>query len=115
MAKIDFIMVGAFHRNWMIALKAFLKGNGGLTEVQALSHEDCDFGKWLYSDGMFAYGKVFEFRRLEKVHVRLHEHVRAYMDAKQSEDEMAQEHLLLKIEAASEEILGLMKKMQNSF
>ncbi|MFH1062660.1 MAG: CZB domain-containing protein [Candidatus Omnitrophota bacterium] len=114
MSKIDFIMVRTFHKNWMIALRLFLKGQGGLTEVQALSHEDCDFGKWLYSEGLSIYGSVFEMRRLEKIHVRLHEEVRELMAAKQSGDEKGQERLMRKIQAASQEILDLMKTIEDN-
>lgn len=43
-----------------------------MTEEQAISHEACDVGKWLYSKGMKKYGTMPEMQELEKIHVALH-------------------------------------------
>lgn len=35
-----------------------------MTETQAVSHRDCDLGKWLYANGMKKDGAVAEMKTL---------------------------------------------------
>lgn len=114
MSKIDFIMARTMHKNWIISLKSFLKEKGKLTQEQALSHKDCDFGKWLYSEGLSKYGDIFEMKRLEKVHAKLHEEVRDLVAAKQAGDQKNQERLIIKIQVASQEITDLLKTIEDN-
>ena len=46
-------------------MRKYLNGEMTMTAEQAVSHHDCELGKWLYSDGMSKFGTLPEFRQLE--------------------------------------------------
>lgn len=77
-------MIKSQHRAWEKRLKAYLEGKGLLSDTEAFSHEDCDLGKWLYSEGMIKYGDIPEMKELEELHVELHSKIRKIAQLKQS-------------------------------
>jgi methyl-accepting chemotaxis protein len=48
MQKPDFAFERIMHIAWKVSLRKFLDGKGSLTLEQAVSHKECDLGKWLY-------------------------------------------------------------------
>ncbi len=46
MATIDFVSARIKHLNWKVRLRLFLDGIETMTQEQAVSHKDCDLGKW---------------------------------------------------------------------
>jgi methyl-accepting chemotaxis protein len=108
MGKLDFAVARVAHIAWKSALRSFLDGKETLTEQQAVSHEDCDLGKWLYSDGLTEYGALPEMQELEKVHVELHSIVRRVVQLKQSDNNTAAEKEFTKIQPVSQKIFSLL-------
>jgi len=108
MGKIDFAVARVMHVAWKSGLRAFLDGKESITEEQAVSHKDCDLGKWLYSDGMAQHGSMPEMQELEKVHVELHSIVRKVVQMKHSGDVPAAEQELKKMEPVSQKIFSLL-------
>ncbi len=49
-------------------MRSLQDGKEALTSAHAVSHNQCDLGKWLYSDGMSTYGHIAEMVELERVH-----------------------------------------------
>ncbi len=73
---IDLNAAKAAHLSWKTRLRSFLDGESSLTEQEAVSHFDCAFGKWYYSDGKQKYGQIQEFRSIEGPHEALHAQVK---------------------------------------
>ncbi len=69
---IDLSAAKAAHLSWKTRLRSFLDGESSLTEQEAVSHFDCAFGKWYYSDGKQKYGQMQEFSSIERPHEQLH-------------------------------------------
>jgi methyl-accepting chemotaxis protein len=108
MGKFDFAVARVMHIAWKSGLRSFLDGKESMTEDQAVSHKDCDLGKWLYSDGKAEYGTMPEMQELEKVHVELHSIVKRVVQLKNSGDAPAAEEELAKIEPVSQKIFSLL-------
>lgn len=108
MKKIDFAVARVMHVAWKSGLRSFLDGKETLTEEQAVSHKDCDLGKWLYSEGMSKYGNMPEMKELEKVHVELHSVVKRVVQLKNSGNAPAAEQELAKIEPLSQKMFSLL-------
>jgi methyl-accepting chemotaxis protein len=108
MGKFDFAVARVMHIAWKSSLRSFLDGKESMTEEQAVSHKDCDLGKWMYSDGMAAYGTMQEMQELEKVHTDLHTIVKKVIQLKNSGDNPAAEQELSKLEPVSQKIFSLL-------
>lgn len=50
-------------------------GNGQIDEALAITHDDCEFGKWLNETGLKQHGSLLEMHELARVHRDLHLHV----------------------------------------
>jgi methyl-accepting chemotaxis protein len=108
MKKIDFAVARVMHVAWKSGLRSFLDGKETLTEEQAVSHKDCDLGKWLYSEGMAKFGNLPEMKELEKVHVELHSIVKRVVQLKNSGNTPAAEQELARIESLSQKMFSLL-------
>ncbi len=69
------------HEMWKNKLITLL--NGGKMPL-AVSHRDCDLGKWLYSGGFETYGNLPEMRKLEQEHHRFHDRVHRIIELHQA-------------------------------
>jgi methyl-accepting chemotaxis protein len=83
-AGINFSAVRFKHIQWKSKLRDFLDGKSTLTEEQAVSHHDCDLGKWFYGEGLQNYGHINEMHTLESVHEDLHTTVKEIVRLKHS-------------------------------
>ncbi|GAB4490857.1 MAG: hypothetical protein OHK0045_15920 [Raineya sp.] len=68
----DFLKAKSVHLNWRVRILGFLNGEHTLTKEQVVSHEHCDLGKWIYSEGLKKYGHLSEMIELERTHKLLH-------------------------------------------
>lgn len=108
MGKFDFAVARVMHIAWKSSLRSFLDGKESMTEEQAISHKDCDLGKWFYSEGMSSYGTMPEMQELEKVHIELHTIVKRVVQLKHSGDKPSAEQELSKLEPVSQKIFSLL-------
>jgi methyl-accepting chemotaxis protein len=108
MSKADFTDIRLKHVAWRVKLNDFLEGKPGLTYEQATSHEACDVGKWLYSQGMKKYGAMPEMQELEKIHVELHSTVKNIISLKQSGDISAKNEKLEDLDKILRKIMFLL-------
>ena len=100
------------HRAWKTRLKDFLEGKGGLTEEQAISHKDCDLGKWMYAEGITQCGNIPEMKTLEKVHINLHNTVKSIVSLKNQGKVADAEAEYLKIGPISDEVVDLLTAIE---
>jgi methyl-accepting chemotaxis protein len=80
----DFLKAKSAHLNWRVRILSFLNGEGTLTKEQVISHEHCDLGKWIYSEGLQKYGNLSEMTELEKTHKHLHNSMAKILDLKEN-------------------------------
>lgn len=69
----DVALAKAQHHIWNLKLRLFLKNQQSLQESEVLSHQHCQLGQWLYSQGLGQYGHLPEMVDLEQVHAELHQ------------------------------------------
>jgi len=114
MQKPDFAVARVMHIGWKASLREFLDGKGSLTLEQAVSHKECDLGKWLYSDGLKEYGKIPEMKEFEKVHIELHAIIKKVLQFKDSGDASAAEKEYEKMDKISSKIFSLLVTIENN-
>ena len=69
------------HEMWKNKLITFL--NGG-TAPTAVSHRECDLGKWLYGGGLEDNRSVPDMRKLEQQHQEFHDRIRRVIELQQA-------------------------------
>ncbi|MBF0488364.1 MAG: Tar ligand binding domain-containing protein [Nitrospirae bacterium] len=108
----DFSNARSKHLLWKSRLRDFLDGKESLTESQAVSHKDCDLGKWLYSKGIDKFGHLPEMQKLETIHEELHTVVKQIVTLKHSGDSSGAENQYLQIGPMSKEIIDLLTTIE---
>lgn len=74
-SSLDFALARNKHAAWKTKLQHFLDGSEKLTDAHAVSHKECDLGKWLYADGMRLYGDMRDMLEMEEVHEKMHGYI----------------------------------------
>ncbi|KJU83002.1 Chemotaxis methyl-accepting receptor, signaling domain protein [Candidatus Magnetobacterium bavaricum] len=108
----DFSNARSKHLLWKTRLRDFLDGKESLTEAQAVSHKDCDLGKWLYSKGLDSFGHMEDMITLEQIHETLHTIVKETVRLKHSGDVSGAEEKYSKIGPISKDIIDLLTKIE---
>jgi uncharacterized protein involved in exopolysaccharide biosynthesis len=83
-----------------------------LTEKEAVSHHDCVFGKWYYSDGLKNYGQLPVLKQIEAPHAELHQTIRNIVAAKEAGREGDAQRLFTRVEPLSQQIVGLIDRLE---
>ncbi len=110
--SLDFAAARTKHLSWKTRLRNFLDGGESMTEDQAVSHRDCDLGKWLYSEGMKHYGHLDEMSELERIHAEMHSVIRDVVSQKHAGQEDLAEKNFGKVGPLSETIIGLLNQLE---
>ncbi len=111
-SQLDFSAARTKHLSWKTRLRGFLDGKESLTEEQAVSHRDCDLGKWLYADGINSYGNYSEIHELEKIHADMHGLIKDIVRLKKAGRVDAAEQEFSRVEPLSAEIVGLLNRLE---
>jgi methyl-accepting chemotaxis protein len=111
-SRVNFTSIRFKHLQWKSKLREFLDGKSTLTEDQAVSHRDCELGKWFYADGLASYGHVAEMHELEGIHEELHRTVKAVVRLKHEGNIKQAEAEYEKIVPQSQEIIVLLDKIE---
>jgi hypothetical protein len=114
MKKSDFPAIRLMHMFWKQRLTDFLNGKETAT-ILHLSHEKCDLGTWIYSNGMAKYGKMPEMQDLEKIHKEMHLVVERVIKMKRSGSVSDLEQELAKIEKLSQRLYPLLIIIEDRF
>lgn len=114
MLTFDFVSAQLKHSQWKTRMHTFLNGSGTMTESEAVSHRDCDLGKWLYSDGTANYGHLPAFQELERIHKDMHAAVKDIVTLKNS-GKMDEAHARFNdLTATSDRIIDLLDQMNKT-
>ncbi len=111
-SKLDFPLAKNKHQAWKLRLRHFLDGSEELTAAHAVSHRDCDLGKWLYSDGMALYGDMMEMHEMKVVHKQMHGYIHDLIDAKTKGDGARAESLYNQVAQCSDAVVGYLDKLE---
>lgn len=107
MLALDFSMAKLSHQQWKFRLRSFLDGLEEMSLSEAVSHRDCDFGKWLYAEGLAEYSNIPEMQRIEKVHEELHDAVRNVIELQNQGNHERAEEAYQKVAETSGEVTRL--------
>jgi methyl-accepting chemotaxis protein len=110
---LDFSAARIKHLSWKTRLRSFLDGQESMSKDQAVSHHDCDLGKWLYSTGMESYGHMPEMKTLEKTHAELHGIIKDVVRLKHGGDDKGAEKKFAKIESISGKIVAMLNHIES--
>ena len=110
---LDFSAARIKHLSWKTRLRSFLDGQESMSKDQAVSHHDCDLGKWLYSTGMESYGHMPEMNTLEKVHAELHGIIKDVVRLKHDGDTKGAEKKFAKVESVSGRIVAMLNHIES--
>ncbi|WP_395046932.1 PAS domain S-box protein [Flavobacterium sp.] len=108
----DFIDAKLKHLKWKYKIRHFFDGAGSLTQNQAISHRDSDFGKWYYSDGKKKYGHMESVQKIESLHEKLHHLVKEILDLKTKGEIQKAEEKHKKMIAISDKIILLLDESE---
>ncbi|MBV0932887.1 methyl-accepting chemotaxis protein [Marinobacterium weihaiense] len=110
---IDLSAAKSAHLSWKTRLRSFLDGQSTLTEKEAVSHFDCAFGKWYYSEGKQKYGQMAEFRSIEAPHEQLHSVVKEAIGFKSSGQMQDAERCYDQVSMLSDEIISKLTALED--
>ncbi|MEE9493874.1 MAG: methyl-accepting chemotaxis protein [Gammaproteobacteria bacterium] len=111
-SSIDFSAAKQKHLSWRTRLRKFLAGDEAMSAEQAMSHKDCDLGKWIYATALDQFGSMPEMQELEKVHQDMHATIKKIVTLKNDGDVMAAQNEYEKIEPASAHVVGLLDDIE---
>jgi len=112
-AGIDLGKAKAAHLAWKSRLRSYLDGKSSLTHSEAVSHRDCVFGKWFYSEGLRSYSGINEMRQIERPHEELHQLVKAVIDCRDTGDMESAEQHYERVAELSGEIVELLNTIED--
>jgi methyl-accepting chemotaxis protein len=111
MFGLEFSMAKLAHQQWKFRLRQFLDDQEPMSASQAVSHRDCDFGKWLYAEGLAQYGSTMpDINRLEKVHADMHQMVRQVVDMKNAGNKAQAEESYHRVVDLSGQVIELLDR-----
>ena len=111
MVTLDFVSAKLKHASWKSKMRRFLNGEMTMSESEAVSHHDCQLGKWLYSEGKANFNSMPEFRELESIHAKLHSYVRTIINLKNAGNLSGAENEFKLLEAASAKVIQLLDEL----
>ncbi|MBF0237644.1 MAG: CZB domain-containing protein [SAR324 cluster bacterium] len=111
-AVFDFEAAKTKHLLWRSRIQNFLEGKESLTEDQAVSHRDCDLGKWLYGTAMNKWGNLSTLKTLESEHTKLHELIKTIIQLKTQGQSAKAQKQSRNIATLSEKIVNLLDQLE---
>jgi len=93
------------HTAWKARLRNFLDGKSHLSQDQALSHHQCDLGKWYDGEGKQRFGHLAEFKAIERPHEQIHALIKQVIDLQEKGDQQGAESVFNDVSQISEQIV----------
>jgi len=94
-------------------LRHFLDGKEALTHAHAVSHTQCDLGKWLYSDGMSMYGDIAAMVEMEDVHEKMHGYIGEIIQRFNEGDKAGAESFYNEVVKCSDTVVGCLSSVES--
>ncbi|MBT4075477.1 MAG: PAS domain-containing protein [Gammaproteobacteria bacterium] len=112
-SSLDFALARNKHLAWKSKLRHFLDGKEALTSAHAVSHKQCDLGKWLYSDGMNMYGDIAAMVEMENVHEKMHGYIGDIIRKYNDGDQDGAEKFYQDVVKCSDTVVGCLSSVES--
>ena len=112
-SELDFATARTKHKLWKTRLRAYLDGEENMSADEAVSHHDCDLGKWIYSQGLERFGDLPQMKQLEKVHAEMHSFIKQVISARQAGEMQKAEAAFARVERYSDQIVKLLDDLED--
>lgn len=114
---INFSLIKMQHARWNVKLSHVLIEqndclNVGLDQI-IFDHQNCDLGKWLYSEGLVKLGSLVSIQQLEKVHRQLHGLGRQIVEAQKAGNISNAEKLVTELQSVNSELAKLIDQVEH--
>jgi len=109
---LDFAMARLDHLEWKRKLKSSLEDRGNPSEGLAISHRDCDLGKWLYLHGLEKYDHFPLMMELERTHEELHSIAKDVIRMRDSGDRVGAKQEFSKMRPISDKVIALLMELE---
>lgn len=100
------------HLAWKQRLRRYLKGKENITETELVSHKECNFGQWLYSEGLERYGNIPEMIEIKEAHDKIHRIAKNIYKMKEEGNILRAEKELLNMEPVCMKLFNLMTALE---
>ncbi len=87
MSNLDISMAKISHLDWKSKLIDFIYGFKELTLSEVTNHFECDFGQWLYSEGLKEFESLPIIKTIERSHKSLHDDIKRIVALPEEERE----------------------------
>jgi len=108
MKQDDFHRAGVVHLVLCKRLKSHIDTQRPIRREELMSHKECEFGKWLYSEGLAKYPDLKELQELDKIHFDVHMLMRQIFEMMEKKDIKAAQQEYAKMDALSKKIITLL-------
>ena len=108
MRKDSFHRAGVIHLVLCKRLKSYIESQRAVKKEELVSHKDCEFGKWLYSEGLSKNPDLKELQELDKVHFELHIMMKKVFDLVDRKDIAGARKEYVKLDILSKKIITLL-------
>jgi methyl-accepting chemotaxis protein len=109
---LDFTMARLDHVNWKSYLRSSLEENGKPSQEPAISHQDCELGKWLHSHGLKKYGGFPLMWELDRTHEELHSMATRIIRMRDSGDRVGAKYEFSKMKPISDKVIALLMEVE---
>ena len=112
MAQMDFGLARLNHQVWKMRLRSFVNGREEMNESEAVSHRDCDLGKWMYGGALDEFRNIPEMAQLEVTHANMHKQIKAIVSAKNKGNADEAKEMFKEIGPLSAEVVQLLTAVE---
>ena len=101
------------HLNWKSRLTDFFYGLENLSPADVPDHTKCDFGKWLYANGLKDIAHLPETTAMEGLHKEVHDGIRALvMMPKEQRRSPVGQHALAAFKTKCDRLVDMLERME---
>ncbi len=109
----DFELARAVHRDWVSNIEGFLDGKDSISIEAAVSHHDCELGKWYDTQGMALYGHIDQMEQLGQDHKLLHELIKRVISKQEQGVKVNKKAVMSNVSSLSAQILSHLAVIQS--
>lgn len=109
----DFTLAKEKHLEWMYRIKKLLDGEKNAISLDAaISHYQCDLGKWFYGEGKVKFGHIKAIQEFEKEHILLHMLTKEIIMSLEEGNVKAANEQFMKLQITSENLLKILTEVE---
>ena len=110
---LDFAAAKEAHRQWVVRLTAYLKGDAdAISHKQLCSHRQCMLGRWYLGSGNARFGHMPVMQAIEAPHAELHRLVKAAVAQYDKGEREQARQCLNQVEQLSGRIVSLLEQLE---